>query len=85
MQGVDASSSASGAYGYGWNASGEGYVGVGGAEAGLGAEVEVAVYGADGLEDGGVVGEGGGGAVSDGDEIVVFCVAKLETISSRIS
>ena len=66
LEGVDASAGASGADGYGGNAAGEGDVGVGGAEAEFGAEVEVTVYGAEGLEDGRVVGEGGGGAISDG-------------------
>jgi len=66
LEGVDASSYASGADGESGDADGEGDVGVGGADAGFGAEGEVAVYGAEGVEQGGVVGESGGGAVSDG-------------------
>ncbi len=47
----------------------KGDVGVGGAEAGFGAEGEVAVDGAEGVEERGVVGEGGGGAVADGFDV----------------
>ena len=75
LEGVDASAGASGADGYGGDAEGEGDVGVGGAEAGFGAEVEVAVYGAEGLEDGGVVGECSGGAVSDGFDVEFWWAA----------
>ena len=48
---------------------GERDVGVGGAEAGFGAEGEVAVDGAEGVEEWGVVGEGAGGAVADGFDV----------------
>ena len=66
LQGVDAAAMASGADGDGGDAERERDVGVGGAEAGFGAEGEVAVDGAEGGEEGGVVGEGAGGTVSDG-------------------
>ena len=69
LQGVDAAALASGADGDGRDAARERNVGVGGAEAGFGAEGEVAVDGAEGVEDGGVVGKGGGGAVSDGFDV----------------
>ena len=91
LEGVDAAACASGADGDGGDSEGEGDVGVGGAEAGFGAEGEVAVDGAEGVEEGGVVGEGGGGAVSDGFDVefgwwalVVLCVVAVATISSRI-
>ena len=66
LEGVDASADASGADGDGGDVAGERDVGVGGAEAGFGAEGEVTVYGAEGVEEWGVIGKGGGGAVSDG-------------------
>ena len=50
LKGVDAASLASGSDGDGGDAAGERDVGVGGAEAGFGAEGEVAVDGAEGLE-----------------------------------
>src|SRR3984957_15541620 len=50
LEGVDASAEASATYGYGGNSAGERDVGVGGAEAGFGAEGEVAVDGAEGVE-----------------------------------
>ena len=71
-------------------AAGEGDVGVGGAEAGFGAEGEMAVDGAEGVEEGGVVGEGGGGAVSDGFDVEFwwwgcgFLCGGVVTISSKI-
>ena len=52
LEGVDASSGASGAYGYGWDLSGKRDVSVGRAQALLGADGEMAVGGAEGLKDG---------------------------------
>ena len=72
LEGVDASADASGTDGDGGDVSGERDVGVGGAEAGFGAEGEVTVYGAEGVEEWGVVRQGGGGTVSDGFD-VEFC------------
>ena len=43
-----------------------GMFGIGGGEAGLGAEGQVAVYCAEGVEERRVVGQSGGGTVSDG-------------------
>ena len=50
LEGVDAAAEAAAADGYGGNSAGERDVGVGGAEAGFGAEGEVAVDGAEGVE-----------------------------------
>src|SRR5271156_1824165 len=72
LEGVDAAALASGSDGDGGNSAGEGDVGVGGAEPGFGAEGEVAVDGAEGVDEWGVVGKGGGGAVSDGFDLE-FC------------
>ena len=66
LQGVDSAAVAAAAKGDGGDSAGEGDVGIGGAEAGFGSEGEVAVNGAEGVEDGGVVGEAGCGAVTDG-------------------
>ena len=63
-EGVDAAAGAAAAEGYGGNTEREGDVGVGGANAGLGAEAEMAVDGADGLEEGGIGTEFGGGAAA---------------------
>ncbi len=68
-EGVDAAADAAGAHGDGGNAEREGEVGVGGADAGFGAEAEMAVDGAEGFEEGGVVGKGGGGSVADGFDV----------------
>ncbi len=65
LEGVDASSGASCSYGEGGDAYGQGDVGVGGADAGLGAEGQVAVYGAEGVEEWGVFGECSGGTAAD--------------------
>jgi len=69
LQGMDAAALASSSDGDGGDAAREGDVSVGGAEAGFGAEGEMAVYGAEGVEDRGVVGKGRGGAVSDGFDV----------------
>ena len=58
-----------------------GDVGVGGAEAGFGAEGEVAVDGAEGVEERGVVGEGAGGAVADGFDVRVLAVGAWLSLS----
>jgi len=52
LKGMDAATCASAADGDGRYSAGERDVGVGGAEAGFGAEVEVAVDGAEGVEEG---------------------------------
>ncbi len=72
LEGVDASAGASGTDGDGGDVSGERDVGVGGPETGFCAESEVAVDGADSVEEGGVVWQGGGGTVSNGFD-VEFC------------
>jgi hypothetical protein len=66
LQGVDAAAGSAAADGYGGDSAGEWNVGVGRAEAWFGAEGEVTVDGAKGVEDGGVVGEGGRRAVAYG-------------------
>src|ERR1700693_5689479 len=65
LEGVNAAAGASGSDGHGGGVGGEGEGGVGGADAGFGAEVEVAVDGAEAVEQRGVVGERAGGAVAD--------------------
>ncbi len=74
-EGVDAAAGAAGSEGEGGDAEGERDVGVGGADAGFGAEAEVAVDGAEGVEEGGVVGEGAGGAVADEFDVRAGSVA----------
>ena len=69
LEGVNAAANAAAAEGDGGNAAGERDIGVGGAETKFGAEGEMTVYGAEGVEEGRVVGEGGGGSVSDGLDV----------------
>ena len=57
LDGMDVAADASGADGEGGNAEGERQIGVGGAEALLGGEGEVTIDGAEGGEQGGVVGQ----------------------------
>ena len=66
LQGVDAAADSAAADGDGRDAAREWDVGVGGTEAGFGAEGEVPIDGAEGVEEWGVVRERGGGAVADG-------------------
>src|ERR1039457_6750590 len=62
LQGVDAAAEASGADGDGGDAAGERDIRVGRAEAGFGAQAEMAVDGAEGGEQRGVVGQCAAGA-----------------------
>ncbi len=69
LQGMDAAARAAGSDGDGRDVEGKGDVGIGGGEARFGAEGEVAVYGAKGVEQGRVVGKDGSGTVSDGFDV----------------
>ena len=69
LKGVDASSSSTCSYSYCLYFFRKRDVGVGGTETRFGADDEVAVHGAEGVEDGCVVGQGGGGAISYGFDV----------------